>query len=133
MQSAAMLRSGALSAPATMQSAAMLRSGALSAPATMQSAAMLRSGALSAHRERAAAFEPRLAALSEPQPHVVPNSAADQPRSRDHVQAVQQRESAQKPFGENGIGLSRTEELVEQVPHRAVPPRRRPGRMVEFV
>ena len=44
------------------------------------------------------------------------------PRRRDHVQAVQQRESAQKPFGENGIGLRRAEELVEQAAHRPVPP-----------
>ena len=49
---------------------------------------------------------------------VRPTSLAD----GHHVEAVQQREPAQKPFGENGIGLGRAEELVEQVAHRPVPP-----------
>jgi hypothetical protein len=43
MQSEAMMRSGAMAAPATMQSEAMMRSGAMAAPATMQSEAMMRS------------------------------------------------------------------------------------------
>ena len=83
--------------------------------------------------QRAATFGPSRTALGEPQPHVVPDSATDQPGRRDHVQAVQQRESAQKPFGENRIGLRRAEELVEQAAHRPEPPGRRPGGMVEFV
>src|SRR5271165_4240055 len=99
----------------------------------MQSAAMLRSGAWSVRRQRAAAIGPPRAALCEPQPHVVSDSTTDQRGSGHHVEAVQQRKPPQKPFGENGIGLSRTEELVEQAANRPVPPGRRPGRMVEFM
>ena len=65
------------------------------------------------------------------QPHVVPDGAADQLHRRDHVEAVQQAEPAQKPFGQNGIGLGGAEELVEQLAHRAVPPRHRPGGPVQ--
>ena len=78
---------------------------------------MLRSGALSAQRRRSGdpvAVVPGLATLGAPQPQVVPNSAANERRRRDHVEAVQQGKPAQKPFGENGIGLRGSEELVEQ-------------------
>jgi hypothetical protein len=42
-------------------------------------------------------------ALGPPQPQVVADGAADGPRRRDHVEAVEQAEPAQKPFGQNGI------------------------------
>lgn len=53
---------------------------------------------------------------------LVPNGAADQPRRRDHVEAVEQAEPAQKPFGQSGIRLRGAEELIEQPADRFVPP-----------
>jgi hypothetical protein len=43
----------------------------------------------------------------------VADGPADQTHRRDHVEAVEQAEPAQKPFGENGIRLGCAEELVE--------------------
>src|SRR6202022_2960980 len=60
--------------------------------------------------------------IGEPQSHVVPDGAADQLCRRDHIQAVKQTEPAQKPFGQNGIRLRGTEELIEQIANRLVPP-----------
>ena len=57
---------------------------------------------------------PGAASLGQPQPHVVPDGAADQACRRHHVEAVEQAEPAQKPFGQNGIRLGGAEELVEQ-------------------
>ena len=58
---------------------------------------------------------------------VRPTSRAE----RHHVEAVQQAESAQEPLGQHGVGLRRTEELVEQAAHRLVPPARVAGRVVQ--
>jgi hypothetical protein len=57
---------------------------------------------------------PPFSALAPPQPQVVCDGAADDARRRDHIEAVQQREAAQKPFGKNGFGFGGAEELVEQ-------------------
>ena len=50
---------------------------------------------------------------------------------RDHVQAVEQTEPPQEPFGQNGFGLGGAEELVEQPANGSVPPRHRPAGVVE--
>jgi hypothetical protein len=57
--------------------------------------------------------------------------AADDPCVGDHVQAVEQTEPAQKPFGQNGFRFGRTEELLEQTADRSVPPRHLSAGVVE--
>src|SRR5205807_2772693 len=61
--------------------------------------------------------------LAQPQPHVVRHGTGDDPWRRDHIEAVEKREPAQKPFRENGFGFGGSEELVEQRTRRTPPPR----------
>ena len=84
------------------------------AEAAIRAAVPAAAGHLPGTRSRSGAD--RLAARfsAQEQPHVVPNGPADELHRRHHVEAVQQAEPAQKPFGENGIRLGRAEELVEQ-------------------
>src|SRR5581483_2630301 len=58
-----------------------------------------------------------------PAAQVVTNGATNDPRRRHHVEAVEQAEPAQKPFGEHGIAFGGAEELVEQLADRLVPAR----------
>ena len=50
------------------------------------------------------------------------DGSSERPHIRDHVEAVQEAEATQEPFGQLGFRFCRTEELIEEVAYLQVPP-----------